>query len=143
MGVFVYRTRRQEMRRALDFACHVVRERDFKMIGGKALDVSPDGMLVSVTRPVPIGESVIVSFRATDLGLWFDTDATVTRILRGRRPGDPRGLALGISFGSLETVSRLILRGYLKRFPPPLPRRALVIDYAKTVSKLLSTPFAA
>jgi hypothetical protein len=84
-----------------------------------------------------------VSFRATDLGIWFDTDAIVTRCLAGRRPGDPRGLAIGVRFGSLDKVSRLILRGYLKRFTPPLPRRERIIDYAATVGKILSIARAA
>jgi hypothetical protein len=127
----------------LDFSCHVVREKDFRLVGGKALDVSPNGMRVAVLEPVALGEGVIVSFRATELGLWFDTDATVTRVLRGRRPGDARGIALGLEFGSLDAVSRLILRGYLRNFPPPVPRRAPVIDYARTVSKILSIALAA
>src|SRR5262249_41113224 len=143
MSFVVYRTRRAEMRRAHDIACHVVRESDFRLVGGRAIDLSPDGMLVTVSEPVPVGESMIVSFRATDLGIWFDTDAVVTRVLRGRRPGDPRGFAIGLSFGSLDKVSRLILRAWLKRFKPPLPRRDRVIDYAGTVGKILSIARAA
>ncbi len=143
MGLFVYRTRRREMRRAIEMTCHIVREKDFRLVGGRVIDVSPNGMLVVVMDPVPVGESVIVSFRATELGLWFDTDATVQRVLRGRRPGDPRGEALGLSFGSLESVSRLILRSHLKRLPPPVPKRAPAIDYAKTVGKILSSQDAA
>jgi hypothetical protein len=143
MGVFVYRARRRELRRAIEMKCHVVREDDFKLVGERAIDLSPNGMLAVVRRPVAIGASVIVSFRATDLGLWFDTDAKVTRLVRGRRPGDPKGHAIGLEFGSLEAVSRLILRGYLRRFRPPVPKRDLQIDYAATVKKILATPTAA
>jgi hypothetical protein len=143
MSFVVYRTRRAEMRRVHDMACHVVRERDFHQVGGRVIDLSPDGMLVRVDEPVAIGESMIVSFRATDLGIWFDTDAIVTRCLRGRRPGDPHGFAIGVRFGSLDRVSRLILRAYLKRFAPPLPRRERKIDYAATVGKILSIARAA
>jgi hypothetical protein len=100
-------------------------------------------MLAVVSDPVPVGESVIVSFRATDLGLWFDTDAKVTRVLKGRRPGDPKGVAVGLEFGSLEAVSRLILRGYLRHFRPPLPKRDLQIDYAATVRRIMSIGRAA
>jgi hypothetical protein len=143
MSFLAYRTQRSEMRRAHEMTCHVVREHDFRLVGGRAIDVSPDGMLVTVLEPVPIGESLIISFRATDLGLWFDTDAVVTRVVRGRRPGDPRGLAIGVRFGSLEAVSRLILRAYLRRFTPPVPRRDRAVDYAATVGNILSIARAA
>ena len=143
MGTFVYRARRQEIRRAYAMECHVVRDRDFREVGGKVLDLSPNGMLVAVDDGVPVGDSVLVSFRATPLNLWFDTDAIVTRSLAGRRPGDPSGLALGLEFTSLDAVARLILRGFLRHVPPPLPQRALVIDYARTVGRILSMSEAA
>lgn len=143
MGTFVYRTRRQEIRRAHGIECQVVRDRDFRQVGGTVLDMSPNGMLVSVKDLVPLGESCLVSFQATPLDLWFDSDAVVTRVLRGRRPGDPDGLALGLEFTSLDAVARLILRGFLRHVPPPVPRRDLVIDYARTVSRILSIPAAA
>ncbi len=143
MATFVYRTRRQEIRRAHVMECHVVRDRDFREVGGRVLDLSPNGMLVGVDDAVQVGETVLVSFRATPLNLWFDTDATVTRLLRGRRPGDPSGMALGLVFTSLDPVARLILRGFLRHVPPPLPRRDLVIDYARTVGRILSMPAAA
>jgi hypothetical protein len=93
-------------------------------------------MLVMSDAPMQKGDSLHVSFRATDLGIWFDTDATVARIVEGRRPGD-RGRALGLTFGSLDSVKRLILRGYLRKIPPPLPRRDLRVDYARTIGKIL------
>jgi hypothetical protein len=89
MSFVVYRTRRAEMRRAQEMSCHVVRESDFRLVGGRAIDLSPDGMLVRVKEPVPIGESLIISFRAHEIGIWFDTDATVTRCVLGRRANDP------------------------------------------------------
>ncbi len=143
MATFVYRTRRQEIRRAYGMKCQVVRDHDFRQVGGTVLDISPSGMLVSVDRSVPVGEGVLVSFKATDLDLWFDSDATVTRMLQGRRPGDPGGLALGLEFTSLDPIARLILRGFLRHVPPPLPRRSLAIDYARTVSRILSISEAA
>jgi hypothetical protein len=142
MGFIVYRSQRAEMRRALEMSCHLVRERDFRLVGGRVLDLSPDGMLVTVLEPVLTGESMIMSFRATELGIWFDTDGVVTRVLRGKRPTD-HGLAVGVQFGSLDRVSRLILRAYLKRFAPPIPRRDRAIDYAATVGKILSIARAA
>jgi hypothetical protein len=175
MSFYVYRTQRAEMRRAKEIACHVVRESDFRLVGGRGIDLSPDGMLVTVTESVDVGESLIISFRATELGIWFDTDAIVTRCVRGRRAGDPQSLrepcervlhstracslrepcervlhatracslAIGVRFGSLDAVSRLILRAHLKHVAPPVPRRERALDYAATVGRILSIPRAA
>ena len=82
-----------------------------------------------------VGENVIVSFKATQLGLWFDTEASVARIIKGRRDGD-RGAGIGLSFSTLDRVKRLILRGHLRRVPPPLPRRMQRIDWTATVRSL-------
>jgi len=133
--MMVRRNDRREVRRAMGLSCAVVRERDFRLISDQALDLSPDGMLVKTEHDLAIGESLIVSFRATQLGLWFDSEATVTRIVRGRRPGD-RGPAIGLSFSTLDRVKRLILRGHLRRVPPPLPRRTQRIDWTATVRSL-------
>lgn len=112
--------------------CQVVRERDFRLVAERAVDVSPDGMLVRTDAELEVGESLIVSFEATSLGLWFDTEASVARIVRGRRDGD-RGAGFGLSFSTLDRVKRLILRGHLRRVPPPLPRRTQRIDWSATV----------
>ena len=132
---FVRRNDRREVRRDARFTCQVVRERDFRLVADYALDVSPDGMLVATEDEVAVGENLIVSFQATQLGLWFDTEATVARFVRGRRDGD-RGAALGVSFSTLDRVKRLILRGHLRRVPPPLPRRTQRIDWTATVRSL-------
>ena len=95
----------------------------------------PYGMLVATDRALEVGENMIVSFRATQLGLWFDTEATVARIIKGRRPGD-RGPAIGLSFSTLDRVKRLILRGHLRRVPPHLPRRTQRIDWTATIRSL-------
>jgi hypothetical protein len=63
----------------------------------------------------------------TEFPIWFDTRATVARIVEGRRPGDD-GRALGLRFDSLPAVSRLILRGHLRKIPPTLPKRELPLD---------------
>ena len=132
---FVHRNDRREVRRAVGLTCQVVRERDFRLIADQAVDLSPDGMLVSSDHDLEVGEALIVSFKATQLGLWFDTDACVTRVIKGRRPGD-RGRGIGLSFSSLDRVKRLILRGHLRRVPPPLPRRIQRIDWTATVRSL-------
>jgi uncharacterized protein YndB with AHSA1/START domain len=124
------KNRRRNMRRAVALTCQVVREEDFRLIGDETLDVSPDGMLVHTEREdVEPGQSLIVTFQATDLGLWFDTQATVARVLRGRRWGE-RGRAVGVRFAEtgedgapiLDPVRRMILRGAFRRKPPPIPR---------------------
>jgi hypothetical protein len=132
---FIRRNDRREMRRAVDFTCTVVRERDFRIVAHQAHDVSPDGLLVATEHDLELGENMIVSFRATQLGLWFDTEASVARVIRGRRPGD-RGAGVGLSFTTLDRVKRLILRGHLRRVPPPLPRRTQRIDWTATIRSL-------
>lgn len=129
---FVRRNDRREVRRAIGLTCQVVRERDFRLVADQALDLSPDGMLVRSDSELEIGESLIVSFKATQLGLWFDSEAQVARIVKGRRDGD-RGAGIGLSFSTLDRVKRLILRGHLRRVPPPLPRRTQRIDWTATV----------
>lgn len=116
----------------MGLTCQVVRERDFRLVADQALDLSPDGMLVKSDSELAIGEALIVSFKATQLGLWFDSEATVARIVKGRRDGD-RGTGIGLSFSTLDRVKRLILRGHLRRVPPPVPRRAQRIDWSATV----------
>lgn len=114
---------RASMRHAIALPCQVVRELDFSLIGSRTLDVSPSGMLVATGREVAIGDKLIVSFKAPDgCGLWFDAEATIRRIEHGRRPTD-KWRAIGLEFETLSRVSRLILRGGLRRVPPPLPRR--------------------
>lgn len=134
-SLFVRKNERREIRRAVRLACQVVRERDFTLVSEQALDLSPDGMLVASTADLMPGENVIVTFRATELGLWFDTEARVARVVRGLRKGD-RGRAVGLSFSTLARVKRLILRGHLRRIPPPVPRRAQRIDWTATVRSI-------
>jgi hypothetical protein len=127
---------RREVRKAVKMKCHVVRERDFAIIAEETVDVSPDGMLVKTDlADMQAGERVFVTFRATHLDIWFDTEARVTRVIRGRRDGD-RERGIGLRFSTLPAVKRLILRGHLRRIPPPLPRRAQRIDWTGTVRSI-------
>jgi hypothetical protein len=132
---YVIARNRSEIRRAIKLPCRVVRELDFQLLGTSTIDVSPGGMLVSSEMGVEIGDTCIVSFKATPLGIWFDTEATVTRVVEGRRPTD-RGRAVGLRFRTLDAVHRLILRGALRKVPPPLPARAQRIDYAATIYQI-------
>jgi hypothetical protein len=139
----VRRKQRRSMRRSVRVECQVVREHDFRLLGRRAVDLSNDGMLVltdgepRVSRlrgdpNVLTGEDVIVSFRAPTTRLWFDCTATVARVIHGRRPGD-WGPCLGLSFESMDEVTRAFLRAELRGLPPPVPSRDLRIDYAATV----------
>jgi hypothetical protein len=119
--------RRTEIRRDLRFGCRVRRARDLRLVSDRGLDLSPRGMLVLSDDDVATGTEVVVSFMTTDFPIWFDTRATVARIVHGRRPGDA-GRALGLCFESLSAVGRLILRGHLRNLPPTAPQRELPLD---------------
>jgi hypothetical protein len=104
--------------------------------------MSPQGMLVLSDERITEGAEVVVSFQATELPIWFDTMATVSRIVEGRRPGD-WGRALGLRFETLPAVSRLILRGHLRQLPatrasrePPPPAAPRDPDYARIVKEI-------
>jgi PilZ domain-containing protein len=138
--------RRGEMRRALRLGCRV-RRRDGRLVGDRTADLSPQGMLLFSDERLEPDAELVVCFQATELPLWFDTRATLRRVVEGRRPGDG-GRALGLKFDSLPAVSRLILRGHLgkapqtvpKREPPPelVPRRPF--DYADAVLRTMLEP---
>lgn len=136
MPSLVRKNERREIRRAVRIKCQVVRERDFSLVSEEAVDVSPDGMLVATdVGDLEPGENVLVTFRATELDIWFDTEATVRRIVRGRRAGD-RDRGVGLEFRTLPRVKRFILRGHLRRVPPPVPRRPPRIDWTKTIRSI-------
>jgi PilZ domain len=120
---------------------------DWRLLGDRTLDLSPEGMLVLSDERVDEGLDLVVSFQATELPIWFDTMAKVTRVVEGRRPGDSGRRAIGLHFETLPAVSRLILRGHLRRFPatfatrePPLhlslPARSESRDYARIVKDI-------
>ncbi len=125
------------MRRAAKLNCEVVREADFCRIGTKTLDVSTDGMRISIDQceEVCVGDELFVSFQMTPMGLWFDARAKVMRVVHGRRPGD-QGPEIGIRFENLSAVTRLIMQGALRKVPPPLPKRATRVDYAESVRRV-------
>ncbi|MBX3231057.1 MAG: PilZ domain-containing protein [Labilithrix sp.] len=112
--------RRNVTRREVLLPCQAVREHDFKLIADRMLDLSTDGMLVPLRRQVLTGEPIIVSFSIG--GMWIDAEATVARIVHGRRPGDD-GIAAGLVFDPLSPSARSALAGYLHGRREPLPRR--------------------
>jgi hypothetical protein len=128
----VYAQQRRSLRRAVRADCQVVRERDFKLLGSRGVDLSPAGMLVMAQEPVLTGEPVIVSFRLPRGLYWFDSEATVTRVIHGRRPGDT-GRCFALEFHTLDPDTQWFLSLALRGTPPPVPRRAARVDYAATV----------
>jgi hypothetical protein len=121
------------MRRAAPVECRVVRKRDLKLIGTRGVDVSPLGMLVvSQKERVLTGEPVLVAFRLACSGWWFDSLATVARVVHGRRPGD-MGRCFAIEFVALEPDVQSFIRRALQGLPPPLPMREPRVDYAAEV----------
>lgn len=114
--------RRGEIRRALRLGCRVRRASSLRLVGDRALDISPQGVLVLSDERLDPGVELVVSFITSDFPIWFDTGATVARIAEGRRPRDA-GRAIALRFESLPAVSRLILRGHLRKIPPTLPQR--------------------
>lgn len=102
----------------------IVRERGFKLVGTRILDLSEAGMLIAPTAPIGIDEEVIVSFMAPFSRIWIDAEAVVTRLAHGRRRSD-RELGVGLMFTSIDQVSRALLRERLKGLPPPLPSRRM------------------
>ena len=124
---------RQALRRAVRFDCQVVRDRDFKLLGEWALDVSNDGMLVVSNADVLTGEDVIVSFKVPRSTLYVDAEATVARVVHGRRPSDRHRRALGLRFARLDDAALWAMRTGLRSIPPPLPARRPRIDYAASV----------
>ena len=133
MSILVPTNQRRTLRRALRVDCQVVRERDLRLLGDWALDLSPDGMLV-VTRDVVLtGEEVIVSFSIPRTRVIVDAVATVARVVHGRRPSDRHRRALGISFDAIEPEHQRLLRASLRHVPPPLPSRRPRVDYAASI----------
>jgi len=113
---------RLAFRRFVRLPCQVVRERDFKLVGEQILDLSTDGALIASRERVLTGEPLILSFRAPRSELWFDVEATVARVVHGRRKSDG-GLCLGLRFDHLDQTARWDLWSSLRFLAPPLPAR--------------------
>ena len=78
-------------------------------------DLSEEGLFVQADLPVLTGEPVIVSFRAPLAHAWIDAEASVARVVHGRRAGD-RGRGLGLVFERLEGGADATLREQLRWF---------------------------
>ena len=132
VSTLVHARQRRALRRAIRVECQIVRERDFRLVGSRALDLSPMGMLVMAQERVLTGEPLLVTFRLPLSSHWFDAEATVARVVHGRRPGD-RGRCFGVEFDTLMPDAQWYLRDMLRGVPPPLPMREPRVDYAASV----------
>ena len=96
--------------------CQVVRERDFKLVGSRMIDLSEGGALVAADAAVRPGETVIVSLRPPRTTRWVDALGVVTRVVAGRRQHD-LGPAFGVTLAPVDRASREALRVALHRLP--------------------------
>lgn len=113
---------RRAFRRYVRLDCQVVREHDFALVGDLALDLSTEGMLVRATRRILTGEELVVTVRLPRSNRWFDAQATVARVLHGRRPGDA-GLSFGVEFHGVGRADRDLLFEHLRGKSAPEPMR--------------------
>ena len=117
------KTPRHASRHTVKIECQVVRERDFSLIAHRVVDLSASGALVGPADPALTGERILVSFRIPRSTLWIDAEATVTRVVHGRRPGE-FSRALAIEFDQLEALPRFMLEEALRVVPPTPPKSA-------------------
>jgi len=145
--MFPYPRRRRILRRAVQLPCHALRIDDQRVLAGAVLDLSPHGMLAAVSREARVGETLLLSFPLPDGTLpdgtlpdptrWLGAKASVARVIRGRRNGDPE-LALGMRFTDIPLRARLSLWELLEGRPPPVPSRPIQPDYAGWVGELIA-----
>ncbi len=115
-----YRFNGRSPRRAARLTCQLVRERDFRLIADRIVDLSPGGLLVGPADPVLTGERLLLSFCLPDSSYWIDGEAIVTRVLHGRRPGEySRGL--GLSLEDISPFARMMLERTVLKLPPVPP----------------------
>jgi len=117
------KTPRGSSRHTVKIACQVVRERDFSLVADRVVDLSATGALVGPADPALTGERILVSFRIPRSTVWIDAEATVTRVVHGRRPGE-FSRSLAIEFDDLEAFPRFMLEEALRTVPPAPPKSA-------------------
>lgn len=128
---------RAALRRELVVECQVVSERDFRLLGSRTWDLSPDGLLLQASDLAEVGEGVVFSVRVPGSDEWFEGYGRVARVVRGLRDTD-RGPGLGIAFTEVDGMSRARLEAALRRIPPAVPARRVRRDYAATISDIFA-----
>jgi hypothetical protein len=114
---------RSAVRRKLRAACQAVRERDFRLVSERVLDLSTEGALLACDRRVAVGDALLLSVRLPD-GCYVDAEGLVVRVLEGWRYGD-LGYCAGLRFTALDAAGWLAIRDALRGLPPPVPQRPL------------------
>lgn len=134
--------RRRPVRRCVRSWCQVVRERDFRLIADHIEDLSVEGARVGPADPVLTGELLLFSFKIPYFDVWVDTEAVVSRVLHGRRPGET-SRSLGLEFCHLEPWHRYLLQQALAMVPPaplgPRQGRRLALSM-REIAALLPAP---
>jgi hypothetical protein len=112
--------RRTALRHSVRIKCQVVRERGFCLVADEIVDLSPWGMRVGPADPVLTGEKLIATFRLPWSEHWIDVEATVARVVHGRRPGESMR-SLGLVFDQIPGFSQFLLERALRSVPivPP------------------------
>lgn len=133
--MLLHTSSRKAPRYGVEVPCQVVRERDFRLLGVRAVDISAEGMLVATREPIAVGEKVIATFRVPRTGRWIDAEGVVVRIDHRKRRGEP-GPWLALRFETIDEEEQRLLRVALRGLPPPLPSLPVRVDYAATVQLL-------
>lgn len=129
---------RRSDRRAVDVTCYVVRASSLEVVGERAIEISPHGMLVVSETPCSVGEPLLVTFDVPGVDRTITTSARVARVAPGRRAGDP-GRAFGLEFEGLDAEATRALREALLCLPETTPKRPARVDYAATVQMIALT----
>jgi PilZ domain len=125
---------RRAVRRAMRTTCQAVSSSEFELLGERALDLSPQGLLLACDVPAALGEQVVVSFLAPGREpIWLDAEAEIARIIYGYRLGDP-GYCAGLRFTYFERSARGELLSRLAGCPPPVPQRRLTSERLRSDS---------
>lgn len=133
--------RRRPVRRCVRSWCQVVRERDFRLVADQIEDLSLEGARVGPADPVLTGEVLLFSFKIPYFDLWVDTEAVVSRVIHGRRPGES-SRSLGLQFCEMAPWHRYLLQQALAMVPPtplgPRSGRRLTLS-TREIAALLPT----
>ena len=92
---------------------------------GESINASMAGLLIGVETPVAVDTSIRMQFEYGEST--FMLQGTVIRAVRlkSHRSGLP--YAIGVKFSELDEAASAQLRGFLRSFPPPLPKLQPVI----------------
>lgn len=124
---------RRSGRREVDVTCYVVRIPSLEVLGERAIEMSPHGMLVVSDTPCEIGETVLVTFDVPGTEETVTMSGRIARLAPGRRADDP-GRAFAVELEGLDGTTGRMLREALARYPEAAPRRPARVDYAATAS---------